>query len=59
MAKENCPHAFRKPGDVSLHCKKLAGGKFSDYCAHQYLCHQTKRWEATKVAKDCPLRPEP
>lgn len=55
MGGEKCRHAFRKRGDVSLHCKKLENEQFS-YCAHQYFCHQTRRWEATPHAEDCPLR---
>lgn len=56
MVKENCPHAFRKRGDVSIHCEILAQETRADYCGHQYLCRQTRRWEATKQAADCPLR---
>lgn len=52
---ENCPFAYRKRGDVSLHCKKLEGDRWTQ-CGHQYFCRNTKRWEATKQAKDCPLR---
>lgn len=55
MARENCPYAERKRGSASLFCRKLAGEKVS-YCGHQYLCPDTRRWEATKQAGSCPLR---
>lgn len=55
MAREKCPHAFRKRGDVSLHCKKLEHEQFS-HCAHQYFCRESRRWEASPLAADCPLR---
>lgn len=55
MASENCPHAVRKRGDVSIHCKKLEGERYTQ-CAHQYFCGQTKRWEASPNAADCLLR---
>lgn len=53
MAKENCPYAFRKPRDVAIHCNQLDGA--NDYCAHQYFCPDTGRWEATKQSNECPL----
>ncbi len=54
---KHCEYAYRKPGDVSLHCKRLSrDGKMSDYCAHQYLCNQTRRWEVSPQGRDCPLR---
>lgn len=54
MVKENCPNAFRKLRDVAIHCKLLNGA--NDYCAHQYYCPNTGRWEATTLANECPLR---
>ncbi len=57
MAREKCPHAFRKCGDVSLHCKMLASEQFS-HCAHQYFCRETRRWEASPQVSECPLRQE-
>nr|DAD87640.1 MAG TPA: hypothetical protein [Siphoviridae sp. ctoMB99] len=53
---ENCPYAYRKRGDVSVHCKKMPEN--ASWCGHQYLCPQTKRCEATKQAALCPLRKE-
>lgn len=52
---ENCPNAYRKKGDVSLHCRALEGQRFTQ-CAHQYLCPRTRRWEATPDARKCKLR---
>ena len=54
MAKENCPFAYRKQGDVSIHCKKVSGNM--DYCGHQYFCSKTRRWEATEQINKCPLK---
>lgn len=54
MAAEKCGFAYRKLGDVSIHCKRQ--NKPFDYCAHQYLCPQTKRWELSPPYADCPLR---
>lgn len=50
---EKCKYAYRKNGDVSVHCR-LVEGKF-DYCAHTYFCSNTSRWEADKLAQ-CSLR---
>ena len=55
MGKEKCPHAFRKRGDVSLHCHLLEGEQFTQ-CAHQYFCRQSRRWEALDRIEACPLR---
>ena len=52
---KNCPFAYRKNGDVSLHCRKL-DGKPSDYCAHQYLCNRSRKWEVSPKAAKCPLK---
>lgn len=54
MPKENCQFAYRKRGDASIHCKKINGNM--DYCAHQYFCPKTQRWEATEQTNKCPLR---
>ena len=54
---KNCQYAYRKPGDVSVHCKKLEG-KFSTHCAHQYLCNISRKWEVTPQGRKCPLRKE-
>lgn len=56
-AHENCPFAFRRPGEKSIHCRKVeAQGQKYTYCGHQYFCKVSKRWEATKQVKECPLR---
>lgn len=53
----HCEFAYRKAGDVSLHCKRLLEmDRTPDYCGHQYLCNQTRRWEVTPQGRDCPLR---
>lgn len=49
-----CPEAYRKPGDVSLHCKKLP--KKCSWCGHQYQCSQTGSWENSQQARECPIR---
>lgn len=55
---ENCPHAFRRNGDPNVLCRKIAEipNVRWFYCPHQYLCGQTKRWEATKNAGECKYR---
>lgn len=50
---ENCAYAYRKRGDVSVHCK-LINGQF-DYCTNMYMCSNTKRWEVNKAAQ-CAIR---
>lgn len=52
---KNCPHAYRKPGDVSVHCRRLADKK-QDYCAHQYLCNMTRKWEVSDKGRTCVVR---
>lgn len=51
-----CKYAYRVIGDVSLHCmaQKESGARH-DYCAHQYLCAQTRRWEVSSGAGKCEI----
>lgn len=57
--KENCPSAFRRPGDKSVQCRKVAeenpDAKWT-FCAHQYFCSMSGRFEAAKSPKDCVYR---
>lgn len=53
---KNCQYAYHKAGDVSVHCKKLEGMQ-SDYCLHQYMCNNSKRWEVTPHGgRTCPVK---
>lgn len=47
----NCPLAYRKKGDVSLHCHGLPQG--NDWCGFQHFCGVTKMWENTDKARSC------
>lgn len=54
-----CEYAYRKNGDVSLHCRYLTqNGARHDWCAHQYLCGRTRRWEVSEGAYGCDVRKE-
>lgn len=57
MAKENCPYAYRKLGDVSIHCKKIEGSM--DYCAYTYMCPHSKRFEVSPAGQSCKLKKKP
>lgn len=59
MQKGACDRAVRKPGSNAVHCTIQAerGGQW-DFCAHQYYCNQSRRWEMTSQATRCPLREE-
>lgn len=51
-----CRYACRVKGDVSVHCRILQErGARHDYCAHQYLCNRTKRWETSQEAISCEI----
>ena len=50
-----CKYAYKKHGDVSVHCTLLKPFA-SDYCAYQYLCNQTRRWEVSKRSNECSVR---
>jgi len=50
---ERCVYAYRKKGDVSVHCRRM--NNTMDYCGHQYMCPNTRRWEVNK-AQPCALR---
>lgn len=53
----DCAYAYRKIGDVSLHCRFQSDrGDRHDWCAHQYLCKRTKRWEVSDGASKCEIR---
>ena len=53
---KNCEYAFRKNGDVSLHCRLLETDKNGDWCAHQYMCNQTKKWEVSQQGRTCRVK---
>lgn len=50
---EKCKQAYRKRGSVAVYCKAIEGD--NDYCAHQYLCPASQRWEANS-SKACTYR---
>lgn len=52
--KPRCEYAYRKGNDVSLHCNKQHIEK--DYCGHQYLCPDTRKWENTAAYRECGIR---
>lgn len=52
---EKCPYAYRKRGDVSIHCKLMEYARFT-YCGHSYFCGVTRRWEASDEAANCTVR---
>lgn len=51
--KGSCVFSFRKGGNA-VHCQIQAqnGGKW-DFCAHQYFCRNTNRYELSKQANMC------
>ena len=52
-----CEFSYRKNGDASLHCRFQSDrGDRHDWCAHQYLCARTKRWEVSDGAARCEIR---
>ena len=53
---EHCPYAYRKIGDVSLHCCADEHNSESDWCAHQFFCPDTGRCEVSPDGARCPLR---
>ena len=56
MATEGCPFAYRKGTDKNVHCTLIARMPRAtfDFCAKQYRCGQTGRWEAKKTG--CEIR---
>lgn len=53
---EKCKYAYRKRRNAAVFCKAIEGD--SDYCGHQYMCPNTKRWEANGIA-ECTFRSRP
>lgn len=53
MASEKCEFAYRKNGIAAVMCRLIKRG--DPYCGHQYMCANTKRWEANATAQ-CSLR---
>lgn len=45
---EKCEFAYRINGINAVMCRVVKGS--APYCAHQYMCHNTKRWEADNQA---------
>ena len=57
MELHYCEYAYRKNGDVSLHCRYLTEkGERHDWCAHQYLCARTKKWEVSDGEAHCKMK---
>lgn len=55
--EKTCEYAYRKNGDVSLHCRYLTEKKARhDWCAHQYLCGRTKKWEVSADSSHCKIK---
>lgn len=55
---EKCPFAYRERTSTSVMCQKIAempGVKWK-FCAHQYFCAISGRWEATDNPKTCIYR---
>ena len=58
-AQEACPKAYRVYGKKEIFCREAEKkGARWPYCAHQYQCGRTGRYEASKDALNCPLRNE-
>ena len=55
--KDRCEYAYPKGADGVLHCHKQKCEK--DFCGHQYLCSDTKKWESTTAYRDCTIRRKP
>lgn len=51
---KTCPYAFRERNQVSLRCLLICDKK-NNYCGNQYFCNNTKQWENTEQAKNCPV----
>lgn len=51
-----CEKAYRKPGRDTVHCEIQTekGGKW-DFCAHQYFCQRTQKYELSREANECPM----
>lgn len=54
----DCPLMYRSTAAGSLHCKAQTSRREEkkDYCAHQYYCPQTRRWENTQAAQKCAIK---
>lgn len=53
---KNCEYGFRNKGDVSVHCRLLSTHGKNDYCAHQYLCRVSGKWEVSNQGQNCPIK---
>lgn len=60
MRGENCPLAFRRPGDPNVLCRAIAElpNVRWIYCDKQYDCRVTGRWEAPRDSANCKFRKE-
>jgi len=52
-----CKHAYKKRGDVSIHCRAIEGKM--DYCGHQKFCQNTGQWEINCTGVSCPKKEKP
>ena len=56
MANVECPHAYRKKGDISLYCHELERRGYLPYCDKEYYCQQVMQFELKPEAIFCDLR---
>lgn len=52
--KYTCEEAYRSGGNA-VRCRLQQGGKWN-FCAHQYMCAVSNRYEVGKGAVSCGLR---
>ena len=54
-----CRYAYRKPGSNAVHCRiQRDEAKQWDFCAHQYYCAKSKRYELSCDACALPQKYE-
>ncbi len=44
---------------MSIHCRLLEGERNGDWCAFQYLCNQTRKWEVSQQGRTCRVKEKP
>lgn len=55
--KDTCPYAERPSNALPVRCEIQHDNKSKwDFCAHQYSCRVTGRYELTAEATTCKLR---
>ena len=55
MEAYECPHMYRKKGEIGIYCWELERQGYLPYCEQEYFCQRVGRYELKPEAKKCDI----